>query len=175
MTVSNNTARNAIIGISVAVTALVVALFVIEPPKVDVGFDITILPLFHAIINGTTAVLLLLGLLFIKQKNITAHKTMMGLALGLSAIFLLSYVVYHSLSEPTTYGGEGGLKYFYYFILITHVILAAGVLPFILFTFFRALTGQFEKHKKIAKVTWPIWFYVAITGVLVYVLISPYY
>ena len=100
---------------------------------------------------------------------------MMWSAFAVSTVFLLSYVTYHSLTEPTKFGGEGALKLVYYFILATHVVLAAGVLPFILFTFLRALTGDFQKHKKIAKLTLPVWLYVTITGVLVYLLISPYY
>ncbi len=154
---------------------MVVVLFYVNPPDVDLGVDLKFFPKFHAVLNSIATLLLLAGLYFIKNKQITKHKAMMIGALAVSTVFLLSYVTYHSLSKPTPYGGEGALKYVYYFILITHVILAAGVLPFILFTFFRAFTGNFEKHRKIAKITFPIWLYVTITGVLVYLLISPYY
>jgi putative membrane protein len=172
---SEKLVRNIIIVISLAVPALVTVLFFVAPPQVDLGIDLKFFPRFHAILNSLTTVALLMGLLFIQQKNIKAHRASMISAFGLSSIFLVSYVFYHSMSEPTTYGGEGMLKIIYYIILVTHIVLAAAVLPFILFTFYRALNDEIEKHKKIAKITFPIWLYVAITGVLVYVLISPYY
>lgn len=174
-TLSNNISKRVIIAVSVLIPIVVALLFVIEPPKVDLGIDLTIFPKFHAILNSIATVLLLTGLFFIKQRNITAHKAMMLGALLVSAVFLVSYVVYHSLSEPTKFGGEGAVKYLYYFILITHVVLAAGVLPFILFTFYRALTSDFVKHRKMARYTLPIWLYVTVTGVVVYFMIAPYY
>jgi putative membrane protein len=172
---SEKLVRNIIIVISLAVPALVTALFYVAPPQLELGIDLKFFPRFHAILNSLTTVALLIGLLFIQQKNIKGHRASMMTAFGLSSIFLVSYVFYHSMSEPTTYGGEGVLKIIYYIILISHIILAAAVLPFILFTFYRALNDEIAKHKKIAKITFPIWLYVAITGVLVYVLISPYY
>ncbi len=168
-------ARGIIITISLLVPALVTILFYVAAPQVNIGIDLKFFPMFHAILNSGTTICLLLGLIFIKMKNQKAHKVSMMTAFAISAVFLLSYVFYHSISEPTTFGGEGALKSIYYFILITHIILAALVLPFILFTFYRAWTADFQKHKRIAKITFPIWLYVAITGVLVYVLISPYY
>lgn len=167
--------KKVIIGISLLVPALVVVLFYVSPPEINLGIDLKIFPKFHAVLNSIATGLLLAGLYFIKNKQIAAHRAMMLSAFVVSTVFLLSYVTYHSLSEPTRYGGEGALKYVYYFILITHVVLAAGVLPFILFTFLRALTGDFAKHRRIAKLTLPVWLYVTITGVLVYLLISPYY
>jgi len=167
--------KKVIIGISLLVPALVVVLFYVSPPDIDLGIDLKFFPKFHAVLNSIATVLLLVGLYFIKNKQIAAHRAMMLSAFAVSTVFLLSYVTYHTLSEPTRYGGEGALKYVYYFILITHVVLAAGVLPFILFTFLRALTGDIAKHRRIAKLTLPVWLYVTITGVLVYLLISPYY
>ncbi|CAN5153376.1 DUF420 domain-containing protein [soil metagenome] len=167
--------KNIIIGISLLVPALVVVLFYVSPPDIDLGFDLNFFPKFHAVLNGTATVLLLSGLYFIKNKKITMHKTMMWSAFAVSTVFLLSYVTYHALSVPTQYKGDGPLKFIYYFILATHIVLAAGVLPFILFTFYRALTGDFVKHRKVAKLTLPVWLYVTITGVLVYLLLSPYY
>lgn len=163
------------IAISIIIVGLVALLFVIEPPEVDLGFDLKILPKFHAILNSIASVALITGLVFIKQKNIKAHKLSMFTALAVSAVFLISYVTYHTFSESTKFGGEGTIKYIYLFILLTHIVLAAGVLPFILMTFFRALTGNYEKHRKIARITFPIWLYVTVTGVIVYLMISPYY
>ena len=167
--------KRVIIGISLLVPALVIILFYVDPPEATSGIDLKIFPKFHAVLNSIATVLLLAGLYFIKNKQINRHRAMMLSAFVVSTVFLLSYVTYHTLSKPTPYGGDGLLKYVYYFILITHVVLAAGVLPFILFTFLRALTGDIEKHRKIAKLTLPVWLYVTITGVLVYLLISPYY
>ena len=175
MSVPESLVKKIVIGVSVLVTLLVILMFYVAPPKVDLGFDLAIFPKFHAILNSIATVLLLLGLFFIKQKNITLHKVSMFAALVVSAIFLISYVTYHTLSEPTVYGGEGMLKYIYYFVLLSHILLAAGILPFILFTFYRALTSDFAKHRKIAKYTLPLWLYVTITGVVVYLMISPYY
>lgn len=173
--ISEKLARNLIITISLAVPAIVTALFYIAPPQIDLGIDLKFFPKFHAILNSATTVALLMGIMFIQQKNIKAHRASMIGAFALSSVFLVSYVFYHSMSEPTTFGGEGVLKTIYYVILISHIVLAAVILPFILFTFYRALSDDFDKHKKIAKITFPIWLYVAVTGVLVYLLISPYY
>ncbi len=175
MILSEKTAKALIITISLAVPAIVTALFYVAPPQINLGINLKFFPKFHAMLNSATTIALLLGAMFIQQKNINAHRAAMLSAFGLSTVFLVSYVFYHSMSTPTTYGGEGILKSIYYFILFTHIILAAVILPFILFTFYRALTGNFEKHKKIARITFPVWLYVAITGVLVYLLISPYY
>lgn len=164
-----------IVIISVVVPVLVTILFYVSPPNFSVGFNLKILPKLHACINFSVSVLLLLSFYYIKNKNIKAHKTCNLIALILSAFFLVSYVTYHTLTEPTKYGGEGALKYIYYFLLLTHIVLAAVILPLILFTFLRALAGNFPKHKKLARYTFPLWLYVSVTGVLVYLLISPYY
>ncbi len=172
---NNNILDKIVVGISILVPVLVAFLFKIQPLNVELPFDVHLLPMFHAIINGTVTMLLLLSMYFIKQKNIKAHKFCNITALVLSALFLVSYVTYHSLTEATSFGGEGMIRYIYFFILITHIVLAALILPFILFTFLRAFTGKFEQHRKIARWTWPLWLYVSTTGVIVYLMISPYY
>lgn len=139
------------------------------------GMEITVLPLFNAIINGVTLILLVLSLIYIKQKNITAHRRLIYAAFGCTFLFLLSYLTYHALAGSTSYGGTGVLAYIYYFILITHIILAAFSLPLILITLARGLNMEVEKHRKIARWTMPIWLYVSLTGIIVYLMISPYY
>ena len=156
---------------------------------VDLGFNMHVFAKANAIINSMVAVLLLAGLFSVKQKKYELHKKIMLTAISLSVLFLLSYIAHHLLAGDTKYGDlnhdgivsidekavAGNLRRFYYFILITHIPLAAIILPFILFTAYRALTGDYEKHKKLVRITWPVWFYVAITGVAVYMMISPYY
>ncbi len=160
---------------SMLVPAVVAVLYFVSIPKVNIGFDLVWFPRFNAIMNTLTTIMLLCGLVFIKQKNITAHKYCMTTAIILSVFFLLSYVTYHSMAESTSYGGEGMLMYVYYFVLITHIILAAIIVPLVLVTFVRALMEDFTKHRKIAKWTLPLWLYVTVTGVLVFLMISPYY
>lgn len=157
-------------GVSVAVLLVVVVLYNFAPPR-QPDFDILIFPKVNAVLNSLVSLCLVLGLYFIKKKDIKRHKRSMLTAFVLSSIFLVSYVIYHSFGQETKYDGEGVLRYVYFFILITHIILAAGVLPFILFTFYRALNTDFVKHKKIARITYPIWLYVAVTGVLVYLML----
>lgn len=164
-----------IVILSVAVPVLVAALFYTVKVDANVGFDLHILPKFHAILNGTVAFLLSLSWYFIKQKKVKAHQLCNVTALVLSAMFLVSYVTYHSLTEPTRYGGEGLLKAVYLFLLLTHIVLAAVILPLILFTFLRAFSGRFDSHRRLARWTMPLWLYVSITGVIVYLMISPYY
>ena len=154
---------------------LVAILFKVSPPDVSTDFDFKVLPKFHAFINGTVSLLLMMSFWFIKNKKRKAHKWCNISALILSALFLVSYVTYHTFTDSTKFGGEGLIKYIYYFILLTHIVLAAIILPIILFTFLRAFTGNFEKHRKIARWTLPLWLYVSITGVIVYLMISPYY
>ncbi len=164
-----------IVIVSVAVPALVFTIFFIAPPDISTDLDLSFLPKFHAMLNFGVTILLLASWYFIKSGKAQAHKFCNIGALMLSAIFLGSYVVYHSMTEPTSYGGEGMLKYIYYFVLLTHIVLSAIILPIVLFTFLRAFTGDFKKHRKIARWTMPLWLYVSITGVIVYLLISPYY
>jgi putative membrane protein len=156
---------------------------------VNLGFDVHVFAKANAIINSMVAVLLLAGLFTAKQKKYELHKKIMLTAISLSVLFLLSYIAHHLLAGDTKYGDinhdgilsvdekalAGNLRMVYYFILITHIPLAAIILPFILFTAYRALTGEYDKHKKLVRITWPVWFYVAVTGVVVYLMISPYY
>lgn len=142
---------------------------------VDLGFDIHIFAQINAIINSMVAVLLVAALLAVKRKNYLLHKRLMLTSIILSVLFLVSYICHHLLSGSTVYGGAGSIRYVYFFILITHIFLAAIILPFILFTSYRALIAEFPLHKKLARITWPIWFYVSVTGVVVYLMISPYY
>jgi putative membrane protein len=143
--------------------------------NVDPGFDVHVFAAANALINSVIAVLLVAALVSVKQKNYVLHKKLMMAALVLSIVFLVSYIAHHLLAGDTRYGGEGSIRIFYYSILISHIFLAAIILPFILFTAYRGLTGEYPLHRKIAKITWPIWFYVALTGPIVYLMISPYY
>ncbi|MCS7035881.1 MAG: DUF420 domain-containing protein [Saprospiraceae bacterium] len=158
--------------VSAAVLFLVVLMRRI---KLDLGVDFSFLPPFHASLNALTAVVLLAALWFIKQKNVQAHRRAIYIAMACSVLFLLSYVLYHFTTPETRYGGEGALRFVYFFLLITHVVLAAAILPFILLTFNRAYTGQFERHKRMARWVFPIWLYVAITGPICYLMLRPYY
>lgn len=153
------------------------------------GFNVHVFAKINAVINSIVAILLIAGLVAVKQKNYALHKKIMLSAIVLSVLFLLSYICHHLLAGDTKFGdinhdgilnGEeksasGTLRIIYYILLITHIPLAAIILPFILFTAYRSLIGEYEKHKKLARITWPVWFYVAITGVVVYLMISPYY
>lgn len=162
--------------LSIAIPLAVAALFGVNLPRL--GYDVeplSFLPPIYATINGITAVVLVLAVMMIKKGNRVAHEKLMKLAIGLSCCFLLMYVAYHMTSESTEYGGEGVIRYVYFFILITHIVLSVGIIPLVLITYVKALADKFDKHKKIAKITFPIWLYVAITGVVVYLMISPYY
>ena len=144
----------------------------------DFGIEVeplTFLPPIYATINAITAVILVSALIAIRQKKIQLHKKLMQTAIVLSVTFLVMYVAYHMTSDSTKFGGEGFIKYAYLFILITHILLSIVVIPFVLITYVRAITNNIERHKKIAKITFPLWLYVAVTGVLVYIMISPYY
>ena len=157
--------------------------------KINLPFDVHIFAMANGIINGTVAILLLAGLLSVKQRNYQLHKRIMLTAMLLSVLFLVSYICHHLFAGETVYGETDGIKglsdaelaaagsrrTYYLIILATHIPLAGLGLPFILFAAYRALTGEYEKHKKIVRIIWPVWFYVAITGVVVYLMISPYY
>jgi putative membrane protein len=160
-----------IVIISIAIPVVVAVLFRV---KID-GYDLSFLPPIYATINGITAVLLLAALVAIKSGFRRRHELLMKTCMGLSAAFLVLYVLYHMTSDSTVYGGTGPMKYVYYFILITHILLSVSVVPLVLFTFLRGLRRDFVRHRKLAKITFPIWLYVAITGVIVYLMISPYY
>lgn len=133
------------------------------------------LPTLNASINGTCSILLLASYYFIRKKNIRVHKILNITTLILSSLFLISYLIFHSAGMETKYGGEGAIRYVYFFILITHIILAALVLPLVLLSFYRGMKMQVEKHRKLVRWTFPIWLYVTISGVLVYLMVSPYY
>ena len=165
-----------IIALSIIIPLAVAALFGINLRKL--GFDIqplTFLPPIYASINALTAILLVVSLWAIKNGKRSLHETLNKTAIGCSVLFLVMYVAYHMTSDSTPYGGEGMIRYVYFFILITHIALSIVVIPFVLITYVRAITNNFERHKKIAKITFPIWLYVAVTGVIVYLMISPYY
>lgn len=160
-----------IIILSIAIPLVVAALFGV---KIDLKLPI-FLPPIYATINALTAILLILAVKAIKNNNKNLHERLMKTAIVMSVLFLVLYIAYHMTSDSTTYEGTGLFKYIYYIILISHILLSIIVIPFVLITFIRAITNDFEKHKKIAKIAFPLWLYVAISGVLVYLMISPYY
>ncbi|HYC85276.1 MAG TPA: DUF420 domain-containing protein [Chryseosolibacter sp.] len=168
---TKNPYRRLIIILSVLIPLVVAALFRIKIP----GYDLTFLPPIYATINGLTAVLLIGGVVAIRRGRRVLHERLMKTCIFLSAAFLVMYVLYHVTTESTPYGGTGTVRYIYFFILITHILLSIGVIPFVLFTFARALSGSFERHRALARLTYPVWLYVAVTGVIVYLMISPYY
>jgi putative membrane protein len=162
--------------LSIAIPLAVAALFGVNLRKL--GFDVsplTFLPPIYAAVNGLTAIILVAAVWFIKKGNRKLHEKLIKLAILLSVLFLVMYVAYHMTSDSTVYEGVGMIRYVYYFILITHIVLSIGVIPFVLITYVRALMGKFSDHKRIARITFPIWLYVAVTGVIVYLMISPYY
>ena len=158
--------------ISIVVPIVVAALFGVKIPNVE---PLTFLPPIYASINGLTAVVLVVAVWAIKNGKRELHQRLMTFCIGLSLLFLLMYVAYHMTSDSTTYGGEGIIKYVYYFILITHIILSIGVIPLVLRTYARAYLQKYAEHRSLAKLTFPVWLYVAISGVVVYLMISPYY
>lgn len=143
--------------------------------NVHLGFDVHIFARINATINSIVAILLLVGFFAVKMKKYLLHKRIMLTAIVLSSLFLISYICHHLLAEETKFGGTGTTRYIYYFILGTHIVLAGIILPLILFTAYHALIGEYNKHKKLVRITWPVWFYVAVTGVAVYWMICPYY
>lgn len=165
-----------IVIVSILIPVVVALLFTIKLK--DYGYNVeplSFLPPIYAAINGITALVLVLGVFAIKSGRRELHKRLMSTAVALSVIFLVMYVAYHMTTDSTKFGGEGAIKIVYFFILITHIILSIAVIPLVLITYVRALAERFDKHKKIAKITFPIWLYVAVTGVVVYLMISPYY
>ncbi len=178
-----------IIVVSIAIPAAVAFLILVPQVKIDFGFNTRSLPLFHAILNSSTAILLLASLYFIRKGQVKAHKTANLIAVALSTVFLVSYVIYHASNPSTKFGDldhdgvlseaeklqAGPLRYIYYFILTSHIVLSGVIVPLVLFTLLRAFQERFDKHRKLARITWPVWLYVAVTGVIVYVMINPYY
>lgn len=162
-----------IIILSVMVFSAVVVLTRVQIPFH--GFDVHIFAKFNAVTNSMVSVLLVAALIAVKKRNYESHKKIMFAAIILSALFLVSYICHHLFAGDTKFGGQGAIRYLYFFILITHIFLAAVILPFILFTAYRAMIAEWPQHRRLARITWPIWFYVSVTGVVVYLMISPYY
>jgi putative membrane protein len=158
--------------LSIAIPIVVAVLFSVKIPGVE---RMAFLPPIYATINAFTAIFLIAAVYQIRKGNRKVHELLMKTAIGCSVLFLGLYVVYHMTSDSTIYGGEGLLKYVYYFILLSHILLSIIVIPFVLITYVRGISGQFYKHRKIARITFPLWLYVAVSGVLVYIMISPYY
>jgi putative membrane protein len=172
--------------LSIAIPVVVAILFAVRIPGVE---RMAFLPPIYASINALTAFILVMGLIQIKNGNRKSHELFMKIAIALSVLFLAMYVTYHMTSDATKFGDVnadgilseaesealGVIKYVYYFLLITHILLSITVIPFVLITYVRALSGNFEQHKKIARITFPLWFYVAVTGVIVFIMIAPYY
>lgn len=163
-----------IIVLSVFLPVTVTILYLI--PKCNItGFDVHILPLINAWINGATFFTLIAAFIAIKNNKRVSHQRLMTVALVLSVFFLIIYVFYHAVAESTKFEGEGIIKTVYYSVLLSHIFLAAVIAPLVLVTYVRALSEKFDKHRKIARITLPIWLYVSVSGVIVYLLISPYY
>ena len=165
-----------IIAVSVLIPIVVAILFGVKLK--DFGYNVeplTFLPPIYATTNAFTAVLLIAAVIAIKNGNRKLHEKLMTSAITLSIAFLVMYVAYHMTADSTKFGGLGSIRYVYFFILITHIVLSIAIIPMVLITYVRALGKNFDKHKKIARITFPIWLYVAISGVVVYLMISPYY
>lgn len=181
----NKKARRLIIAASIIIPIVIALLFKV---KIE-GYDFTFLPSIYASINGLTAVLLLISLIAIKKKKVALHRKLMQTCMGLTLLFLIGYITYHITTDSTVFGdvnadhvrdasekiAVGNLLYVYTFILLTHILLSVLVIPFVLMTFLYALEENFERHKRLAHFAWPIWFYIATSGVIVYLMISPYY
>ena len=158
--------------VSVLIPVVVAILFTIRIPNVE---PLSFLPPIYATINGFTALLLILAIRAIKSGKRLLHERLMKTCIALSLVFLVMYIAYHMTSDPTPFGGEGAIVYLYYFILVTHILLSIVLIPLVLTSYVRAIQAQFDPHKKISKITFPIWLYVAVTGVVVYLMIAPYY
>ena len=171
---NDSAARLFIIAVSIIVFIAIAALSRVKL-NVQLGFDEHLFAKINATINSLVSVLLVAGLIVVRKRNYLLHKRIMLTAIVLSCLFLVSYICHHLFTGETKFGGTGTIRYIYYFILGTHIVLAGIILPFILFTAYRAMTGEWLRHRKLAKITWPIWLYVAVTGVVVYWMISPYY
>jgi putative membrane protein len=185
----NDRKANILIAVfSIVVFAVIVLLGKLKF-NITTSFDVHVFALFNACINSVVAILLIAALWQVKQKNYATHRNLMYVAMVLSILFLISYIAHHLLAGDSKFGdvnhdaivdeaekaAAGSLRYIYFVILITHILLASLILPFILFTAYRGLTGEWEKHRKLAKYTWPLWLYVAVTGPIVYLMIKPYY
>jgi putative membrane protein len=168
--------KNLIIFVSILIPIAVALLFTVKLKDFGIQVEpLSFLPPIYAAINGVTALLLVLGVTAIKNGNRKIHQRLMTSAIACSVVFLVMYVAYHMTADSTKFGGEGWVKYVYFFILITHILLSITIIPLVLFTYVRALSERFDRHKKLARITFPLWLYVAVTGVVVYFMIAPYY
>ncbi|SMG34283.1 DUF420 domain-containing protein [Sphingobacterium psychroaquaticum] len=176
MTEAEKKYKKWIVTLSIVIPVAVAALFGVNLRKL--GYDVeplSFLPPIYAAINGITAILLVAAVSAVKKGKVKLHETLIKLCMACSIAFLVMYVAYHMTSDSTPFGGEGAIRYVYYFILITHILLSIIIIPFVLITFVRGIAGAYERHKKLARITYPMWLYVAVTGVVVYLMISPYY
>jgi putative membrane protein len=165
-----------IIVLSIAIPVVVAILFGVKLKDYGINVEpLTFLPPIYASINALTALVLIAGVVAVKKGQRKTHERLMKLAISLSVVFLVMYVAYHMTSDSTPYGGEGWIRYVYFFILISHILLSIAIIPLVLVTYVKALAHRYDKHKKIAKITFPLWLYVAVTGVIVYLMIAPYY
>lgn len=165
-----------IIAVSIVIPVVVAILFGVKLK--DFGYNVeplSFLPPIYATINGFTAVVLVFAVIAIKKGNQKVHERLMTIAIALSVAFLVMYVAYHMTADSTKFGGDGLIRYVYFFILLTHILLSIAIIPLVLISYVRALGQRFDRHRKIAKITFPLWLYVAVTGVVVYLMISPYY
>lgn len=165
-----------IIIVSILIPIVVAVLFAVKLKDFGIAVEpLSFLPPIYATTNGITAVALILGVLAIKNGNQKLHERLMTTAIILSAAFLVMYVAYHMTADSTKFGGEVAMRYVYLFVLLTHIVLSIAIIPLVLITYVRALSQRFDRHKRIARITFPLWLYVAVTGVVVYLMISPYY
>ena len=163
-------------GIWIKIISVVIPLVVAILFRVKIDYDLPIfLPPIYATINAITALLLVFALIAIKSKKIALHQRLMQSCIVLSLLFLVMYIAYHMTTDPTPFLGEGSVKTLYFFILISHIVLSVALIPLVLISYVRAFQKEFPEHKKISKITFPIWLYVAVTGVIVYIMIAPYY
>ena len=164
-----------VVFLTLAINGLIAAVFFLGAPSQSVGFDVHVLPRLNALLNSLTTVFLIAAYLAIRQKNVRVHRRFIYAAFATTGSFLVSYLTYHALSESTRYGGEGVLRSIYFFVLLTHIVLAAVIVPLALVTFFRGINNRVAEHRAIARWTMPLWLYVSVTGVIVDLMISPYY
>ncbi len=168
--------KTPILIVSILIPIVVAILFSVKLKDFGIIIEpLSFLPPIYASINGLTALLLVSAVIAIKNGNRKLHERLMTSAIACSVVFLIMYVAYHMSSDSTKFGGEGWIRYVYFFILITHILLSIIIIPMVLFTYVRALSQSFDRHKKLARITFPLWLYVAVTGVIVYLMIAPYY
>ena len=173
---TSNTSSSKKYNVYIVILSIVIPLAVAVMFNVKLDYELPVfLPPIYATINGITAFILILAVWAIKNNKRILHERLMKTAIFSSIVFLMMYLAYHMTTDSTKFGGEGYIKYIYLFILFTHILLSIAVIPFVLLSYVRAITKDFEKHKKIAKITFPLWLYVAVSGVVVYLMISPYY